>query len=87
MARTIEGWFWFPPSKEQAFGTVEIRPHDLRLTLRDSPRSRDDVNEMTVIHGESLDGKELTVLGAFVTNRRTSSRWITMSSAFASICS
>jgi hypothetical protein len=68
-ARTLEGWFWFPPANERAFGTIEIRPRDLRLKLRDSTRPQYAWRDMAVIHGESLDGNALTVLGAFVTNR------------------
>lgn len=68
-ARQIEGWFWFPPATERAVGTIEIRPRDLRLTLRDSPRAQERWRDMAVIHGEGLDGKELTVLDAFVTGR------------------
>jgi hypothetical protein len=68
--RTIEGWFWFPPSLGQAFGTLEIRPRDLRLKLRDSPRPWEErAQQVVVIHGESLDGQPLTVLGAFATKR------------------
>ena len=68
-ARQIDGWFWFPPARERAFGTIELRPRDLRLTLRDSARPQGAWREWAVIHGESLDGKELTILGAFVTSR------------------
>jgi hypothetical protein len=67
--RPMDGWFWFPPARERAFGTIEIRPRDLRLTLRDSARPQEEWRELAVIHGESLDGKELTILGAFVTGR------------------
>jgi ApeA N-terminal domain 1 len=41
----------------------------LLLRLRDSPRSQDEREGMVVIHGESLDGKALTALRAFVTRR------------------
>lgn len=69
--RTLEGWFWFPPASERAFGTIEIQPGDLRLKLRDSARAQDSWRDMAVIHGESLvDGKDLTLLGAFVTSRK-----------------
>jgi hypothetical protein len=68
--RTIEGWFRFPPGSETAFGTLEIRPRDLRLKLRESPRPWEERDEQaTVIHGDSLDGKPLTLLGAFATRR------------------
>jgi hypothetical protein len=67
--RQIEGWFWFPPATERAFGAIEIRPRDLRLTLRDSPRAQGRWRDMAVVHGESLDGKELTVFDAFITGR------------------
>lgn len=69
-SRRIDGWFWFPPANERAFGTIEIDPRDLRLTLRDSARAEEAWRNLAVIHGESLDGKALTVLGAFVTSRK-----------------
>jgi hypothetical protein len=68
--RTLEGWFWFPPASERAFGTIEIRPRDLRLTLRDSAHPQDARDDVVVIHGDSLDGKHLSVLDAFATSRR-----------------
>ena len=64
-ARTIEGWFWFPPDRERAFGTLKLEPRALRLRLRDSPKPEfAPRDELTVIHGESLKGEDLTMLGA-----------------------
>lgn len=68
--RTIEGWFWFPPDTTRCFGSVEIGARDLHLTLRDSPRDLAAPSESVVIHGESLDGEELSLLRVFVTNRK-----------------
>lgn len=68
--RTIEGWFWFPPVGERSFGTIEISPRDLSLRVRDSTRPQHAWRDMAVIHGESLDGKDLTLLGAVVTTRQ-----------------
>jgi hypothetical protein len=65
-ARVVEGWFWFPPATEPCFGTLEIRPRDLRLRLRDSASTLR--NGFVVIHGEGLRGEPLTLLDAYLTN-------------------
>jgi hypothetical protein len=67
--RTIEGWFWFPPDEQRAFGTLELEPRALRLRLRDSPRPDEPSDESVVVHGESLDGDALTMLGATISGR------------------
>jgi hypothetical protein len=68
--RTIKGWFWFPPDQERAFGTLELEPRALRLRLRDSPKPGfEPMDEVIVIHGESLKDDDLTMLGARLSGR------------------
>jgi ApeA N-terminal domain 1 len=69
--RTIEGVWWTPGERERSYGTLVVERRALTLTLRDSIRSFGAAsNGFSVLHGESLDGKPLTLLDAFTIHRR-----------------
>jgi hypothetical protein len=66
--RTIDGVFWMPGEQQRSYGTLLIERRRLTLTLSDSPRAQ-VVDVPSVLHGESLDGKPLTLLDAFTVQR------------------
>jgi hypothetical protein len=66
--RVIDGVFWTPGEGKRSYGTLAIERRRLTLTLMDSTRMP-RLNGLGVMHGESLDGKPLTLLDAFTIQR------------------
>jgi hypothetical protein len=65
--RTIDGVFWTPGQSERSYGTLVFERRRLTLTLIDSART--PLTGVAALHGESLDGKPLTLLDAFTIQR------------------